>query len=429
MLPTARILRRLHPRPPARKERGDAAGLMLSTVGILGKDTAWRTTTASRASFLIDGAAYFGALRKSILAARDTIALVGWDFDTRVPIVPENHVDDGYPAPLLELLNAVLRERPRLHVYLLAWDFSTLYVLERERLSLLRAVERLRGGERTLLPLQEEPEAEAVDLTILDGMMCDPERPIAADQLVAEFVPEGMRRSARRSLVSYAAVLLSALVIAAAWKWTPLGDLLVIDRLVAAGRFLRESPAGFLYVLGAFLVGALVFFPVTILIFATTMTFDPLRGVLFALGGVLASASLTYGIGRMCRRPILHELLTPRRDRLCEELRRRSFIAVVAARLRPAGSFSLTNLLAGALKVHFRPYFLGNLVGVLPGILGMALFSGSLARTLSAPSPLSIAVLGLVLCAILAGLSWVRHALGKDIRSPAPHERAEAKER
>ena len=44
----------------------------------------WRFARASRAHVVIDAAGYFNLLHEAMLAARERIMLLGWDFDTRV---------------------------------------------------------------------------------------------------------------------------------------------------------------------------------------------------------------------------------------------------------------------------------------------------------------------------------------------------------
>lgn len=95
-------------------------------------ETCWRVESAERASVLVDGATYFAALRSAIIAAQRRIVIVGWDVDSRTCLMGEQRPNDGLPVQLLPLLRAVLRRRPELHVYILAWDFSMIYALERE---------------------------------------------------------------------------------------------------------------------------------------------------------------------------------------------------------------------------------------------------------------------------------------------------------
>ncbi|MDX1484545.1 MAG: VTT domain-containing protein [Alphaproteobacteria bacterium] len=98
-------------------------------------DDFWRATTADRASVLIDAAAYYGALRKSLLEAQRSVFIVGWDVDSRTRLVgPEGEADDGYPEELGPFLAALMTRRPELRINILLWDYSMVYALEREPL-------------------------------------------------------------------------------------------------------------------------------------------------------------------------------------------------------------------------------------------------------------------------------------------------------
>jgi uncharacterized membrane protein YdjX (TVP38/TMEM64 family) len=193
---------------------------------------------------------------------------------------------------------------------------------------------------------------------------------------------------------------------------------MVVERIVATGRLVRDDPYAGAYVLGAFLAGGLLFFPVTLLIAATALLFDPWHGFAFALAGSLTSASTTYGIGRLLGRPIVERMLRkPRMRRFRKELQRRSFAAIFGARLIPVGNFSLVNLLAGALEIPFRSYFLGNVFGVLPGILGLTLFADRLHDTLANPGIANVSALLVILGAIVGTIVLIRRALRRAPKS------------
>jgi phosphatidylserine/phosphatidylglycerophosphate/cardiolipin synthase-like enzyme/uncharacterized membrane protein YdjX (TVP38/TMEM64 family) len=294
--------------------------------------------------------------------------------------------------------------------------------------SWISTIDSLRGNPRGLLLLGpgEEP---AVHLAVMDGLVCDPEKPISPEQLIAEFVPAGSRRRARSSLLNYAVLLAMVVLVGTVWRFTPLRELLIVERLVEVGRNLRDSPFAFFYATGAFLVGGLLFFPITLLIAGTALLFDPLRGLVFALAGSLVSACTTYGIGRIAGRPLIERMLrTPRMRRFRDELRRRSFAAIFGARLVPVGSFSLINLLAGALGIRFRSYFLANVFGVMPGILGLTLFAHRLEDTLARPDAENVVLLFVVLAAIIGALSLVRRALRRAGRSESVTRLRQAEE-
>lgn len=95
----------------------------------------WRLAKAGRVGFLVDAAAYFAALRATVLRARSRILIVGWDIDSRTKLVP-GHPDDGWPEPLGPFLKALAERRRELEIHILNWDFAMLYAVDREVLPL-----------------------------------------------------------------------------------------------------------------------------------------------------------------------------------------------------------------------------------------------------------------------------------------------------
>ena len=91
----------------------------------------WRQERAGRIAFLVDGDAYFRAVRAAAARARHSIFILGWDIDSRMELVPEG-ADDGLPEPLGDFLDALTRQTRQLHVYVLNWDFAMLYAPDRE---------------------------------------------------------------------------------------------------------------------------------------------------------------------------------------------------------------------------------------------------------------------------------------------------------
>src|SRR5947209_6240071 len=99
----------------------------------------WRIERASRAAVLVDGAAFFRAVRESLLGAQRSAFIVGWDLHSRTRLVGEaDAAEDGYPERLADFLTALANERPELTIRLLLWDYSVLYANERELFPRLR---------------------------------------------------------------------------------------------------------------------------------------------------------------------------------------------------------------------------------------------------------------------------------------------------
>ena len=89
----------------------------------------WRICQTRELAVVIDGAAYFRALREAMIAAREQVLLIGWDFDLEIELLPgesdENGIaPDGYPNELQAFFEAIAAERPELRIYLLRWTGS-----------------------------------------------------------------------------------------------------------------------------------------------------------------------------------------------------------------------------------------------------------------------------------------------------------------
>ena len=96
----------------------------------------WRFARAGRAHVVIDAAGYFNLLHEAMLAARERIMLLGWDFDTRVRLgsgrrwwhPPRRRV---YPERLGGFVVWLVRRRRALRVLVLRWSFGSGKVLLR----------------------------------------------------------------------------------------------------------------------------------------------------------------------------------------------------------------------------------------------------------------------------------------------------------
>jgi phosphatidylserine/phosphatidylglycerophosphate/cardiolipin synthase-like enzyme len=80
----------------------------------------WRILRADRAAVLVDGEDYFAHLHDALLLARQSILILGWDFDGRIKLKPQ---DDHCPT-LGDQLRTLVEERPDLHVDILVWSIA-----------------------------------------------------------------------------------------------------------------------------------------------------------------------------------------------------------------------------------------------------------------------------------------------------------------
>lgn len=90
----------------------------------------WRIERANRASLIVDAADYFRLVRQAMIDARSQIMLIGWDFDTRIDLVPKG-TDDGGPTELGAFISWLPKHRPGLEIYILKWDVGAIKLLGR----------------------------------------------------------------------------------------------------------------------------------------------------------------------------------------------------------------------------------------------------------------------------------------------------------
>lgn len=70
-------------------------------------------------------------MHSAIAQARRSVWIVAWDIDSRLRLIRDDHADN-LPTDLLDLIKTCLQRNRDLQVYVLTWDFSMIYALERE---------------------------------------------------------------------------------------------------------------------------------------------------------------------------------------------------------------------------------------------------------------------------------------------------------
>lgn len=92
--------------------------------------TCWRLERARRAAVLIDGQAYFRAMRAALECARHSIFLLGWDFDPLVCLEPALDAQAA-GEPFHGLLRRLLARQPDLRIHILIWKMALPFALQR----------------------------------------------------------------------------------------------------------------------------------------------------------------------------------------------------------------------------------------------------------------------------------------------------------
>lgn len=87
----------------------------------------------AKSGVYVDGAEYYTAFHKAAQKARDYIAISGWQFDSEVLLLRGDAArETSGEVRLLKFLDSLCKKNPGLRVYILAWDFSLIFMHERE---------------------------------------------------------------------------------------------------------------------------------------------------------------------------------------------------------------------------------------------------------------------------------------------------------
>jgi uncharacterized membrane protein YdjX (TVP38/TMEM64 family) len=183
----------------------------------------------------------------------------------------------------------------------------------------------------------------------------------------------------------------------------------VLLAVVAATVLLPHSPADLrdlvagagiaapLAALVAWVVLTPALFPGTVLAAAGGLAFGALGGALLALGGAVLGGLAAFTLARIAAGGVAQRLVqrSPRLARVNEQLERRGFTAILAARLMPGVPATGLHYAAGASAVRYGAFTaaiaIGAIVRTAPyAVLGQGLASGSSVAIVLAAVPVAI---------------------------------------
>ncbi|GAB6193825.1 VTT domain-containing protein [Desulfocastanea catecholica] len=273
--------------------------------------------------------------------------------------------------------------------------------------SLIEAIESLRGGDRSLMPLPEVKE-ETSEQWLPESDLLDPEKPIEPEEFLDYLIPPEQQRPAYRHLLKIIVTIAVVLLLAALWRWTPLAKYLNIATVTESAQWLKAHPLSPLLVPLTYIMLGLVAFPVTLLIMATIIVYGPWWGGWYALSGAILSAMVMFLLGHFLGKNIVAKFSGGLVNRVNQRLAESGLMAVIAFRIIPVAPFSLINLIAGVSAISLRDFLLGTLIGIIPGITAIAFVADQLSESLRQPDLPSFTALFAVVVVFGAALIGVR---------------------
>ena len=189
------------------------------------------------------------------------------------------------------------------------------------------------------------------------------------------------------------------------WRYSPLSAVAEPAQLAEWFESFEQSRWGPMAVIGLYIVGGFVLFPLSLLVAATAIVFEPLLAIGVAYAGSLLSGASTYAIGARFMRGGLRTLFGPAVDRVSGVLSNRGVLAMAAIRLVPIAPYSVVNVAAGSLGVRLWEFLAGTALGLAPGIIALSVFGQQIRSFWQQPT------LGKVVLTAALVVAWIALSL------------------
>jgi phospholipase D1/2 len=217
----------------------------------------------------------------------------------------------------------------------------------------------------------------------------------------------------KRQWVKLVVALSLLLALAASWRWTPLSEWIDMERLSGWVYAMKGSLLVPVVVMGIYIIGGLLMIPVTLMVGATGIVFSAVIGSFYALAGCLLSALTGYAVGAKLGRNTIRKLSGKRSARFNRRLADNGIIAVALIRNLPVAPFTIVNMMAGASRIKLKDFLIGTAIGMLPGVLGIVVFSDRLLNAVRDPDWFNVSIAAGVAVIIGIGSWWIHRRLSK----------------
>ena len=210
-----------------------------------------------------------------------------------------------------------------------------------------------------------------------------------------------------------AALVVAAILLTAAWRWTPLNEFVTTERVVGWVEGFSRYWWAPLALATAYTPASVVMFPRPLLTLAAVVAFGPYEGFAIAMGGVMLNTLILYLIGRYGAKEKIERWGGPRLARVGKLLRKEGLLAVATVGLLPVAPFVVEGLAFGALRLKLRHVLPGVALAMLPGMIAAVLLGHQIAAAISSDRSVNRAIIvGTVLAVVALGF-FTRRYWGK----------------
>jgi len=154
-------------------------------------------------------------------------------------------------------------------------------------------------------------------------------------------------------------------------------------------------------------VGTILILPSTPLNLSGGAIFGIWWGTLWTSLAAIVAAVVAFAFTRTVGRDLVASKLAGRWEAIDAEMRQGGLFYMFAIRLLPIIPYGLVNFAAGLTSIRFRDYFVGTILGTVPGILPFVMMGSGLQALRSGnilPLMCALALMGM----LVGGATWYR---------------------
>ena len=202
---------------------------------------------------------------------------------------------------------------------------------------------------------------------------------------------KGKRGPAWGKLIAIAVVFAA---LAAAWRWTPLAEIVTVENILRWTRAVRDTWWAPIAMVAVYTPASLILLPRPLLTLVSVMSFGVMFGLVWATLGVLTAALATYGLGRLMKRETARRIAGDNFDQIAKMLRDHGIVAVFGANMLPTPPFAVQNIIAGAARIPQWKFLLGTFLALLPGMVAWTVFGDQLANAMEESGKVNFWLIG-----------------------------------
>jgi phospholipase D1/2 len=231
---------------------------------------------------------------------------------------------------------------------------------------LFATVDRFNGKPRRFEDLKIDTDQVEQDILEPVATIADLEKPIARQ---LEDVESASSDSAP---IAGGLVLLLAACVIGFWVYLGIqgsGEELSLQSLLSRLRLIADHPLAPFAAVPAIVAGSLLFAPIIGMIALCALLFDPWAASLIALAGTLCATVVNHWVGSHFHTALMRRIPDKVTDRISTIASSSDVWTLAGLRLIPIAPFTVVNLVVGASGIRLRPFIIGTLISMTPGIV------------------------------------------------------------